>query len=70
MTGFNLSQWALNHRSVLAFLMIVAVGAGLTSYFRLGRSEDESFIIKTMVVQAAWPGATVEDTLKQVTERL
>src|SRR5690242_13046535 len=70
MTGFNLSQWALNHRSVVAFLMIVAVGAGLTSYFRLGRSEDPAFIIKTMVVQAAWPGATVEDTLKQVTERL
>ena len=23
-----------------------------------------------MVVQAAWPGATVEETLKQVTERL
>ena len=50
--------------------MIVAVVAGVLSYFRLGRSEDPSFIIKTMVVQAAWPGATVEDTLKQVTERL
>src|SRR5215470_14362032 len=70
MKGFNLSQWALNHRSVVAFLMIVAVAAGLTSFYRLGRSEDPSFIIKTMVVQAAWPGATVEDTLKQVTERL
>src|SRR5215468_4689281 len=70
MNGFNLSQWALNHRSVVAFLMIVAVAAGLTSFYRLGRSEDPSFIIKTMVVQAAWPGATVEDTLKQVTERL
>ena len=70
MKGFNLSQWALNHRSVVAFLMIVAVAGGLTSYYRLGRSEDPSFIIKTMVVQAAWPGATVEDTLKQVTERL
>jgi multidrug efflux pump subunit AcrB len=70
MNGFNLSQWALNHRSVVAFLMIIAVAAGLTSYYRLGRSEDPSFIIKTMVVQAAWPGATVEDTLKQVTERL
>ena len=23
-----------------------------------------------MVVQAAWPGATIDDTLKQVTERL
>ena len=70
MTGFNLSEWALRHRSLVAYLMIVAVAAGLVSYFRLGRSEDPTFVIKTMVVQAAWPGATVEDTLKQVTERL
>jgi multidrug efflux pump subunit AcrB len=70
MTGFNLSEWALRHRSLVAYLMIVAVAAGLVSYFRLGRNEDPTFVIKTMVVQAAWPGATVEDTLKQVTERL
>ena len=70
MTGFNLSGWALNHRSLVAYIMIVAVVAGVFSYSRLGRSEDPSFIIKTMVVQAAWPGATVEETLKQVTERL
>ena len=57
-------------RSIVAYLMIVAVAAGLASFYRLGRSEDPSFIIKTMVVQAAWPGASVEDTLKQVTERL
>src|SRR5262249_47841679 len=47
-----------------------AVLAGVVSYLRLGRAEDPSFVIKTMVVQAAWPGATIEDTLKQVTERL
>jgi len=70
MTAFNLSEWALKHRSLTLYFMIVAVAAGVASYFRLGRSEDPSFIIKTMVVQAAWPGATVEDTLKQVTERL
>jgi multidrug efflux pump subunit AcrB len=70
MTGFNLSEWALKHRSITVYLMIIAVLAGLGSYFRLGRSEDPSFIIKTMVVQAAWPGATMEETLKQVTERL
>ncbi|HEY2533905.1 MAG TPA: efflux RND transporter permease subunit [Xanthobacteraceae bacterium] len=70
MTGLNLSEWALKHRSLAIYLMIVVVGAGVMSYFRLGRSEDPSFVIKTMVVQAAWPGATVEDTLKQVTERL
>ncbi|MBV9531879.1 MAG: efflux RND transporter permease subunit [Bradyrhizobium sp.] len=66
----NLSEWAVKHRSFVAYLMIIAVIAGVFSYFRLGRSEDPSFIIKTMVVQAAWPGASVEDTLKQVTERL
>ena len=70
MTGFNLSEWALRHRSLVAYLMIVAVAAGLVSYFRLGRNEDPTFVIKTMVVHAAWPGATVQETLKQVTERL
>jgi len=70
MTRFNLSEWALSHRSLTVYMMIVAVLAGILSYVRLGRNEDPSFVIKTMVVQAAWPGATVEDTLKQVTERL
>jgi multidrug efflux pump subunit AcrB len=70
MTGFNLSEWALKHRSLIVYLMIIAVIGGVASYFRLGRSEDPSFVIKTMIVQAAWPGATVEETLKQVTERL
>ncbi len=67
---FNLSEWALSHRSLVIYLMIIGVAGGLMSYVRLGRSEDPSFIIKTMVVQAAWPGATVQDTLNQVTERL
>jgi multidrug efflux pump subunit AcrB len=70
MKQLNLSEWALNHRSLIAYFMIVAVAAGALSYFRLGRNEDPSFIIKTMVVKAVWPGATVEDTLNQITERL
>jgi multidrug efflux pump subunit AcrB len=69
-TEFNLSGWALRHRSVVAYLMVIATIAGVASYFRLGRSEDPTFVIKTMVVQAAWPGASIDETLKQVTERL
>jgi multidrug efflux pump subunit AcrB len=69
-SGFNLSQWALHHRPLVAYIMLVAVVAGVLSYFRLGRAEDPTFVIKTMIVQASWPGATVEETLKQVTERL
>jgi multidrug efflux pump subunit AcrB len=70
MGGFNLSEWSLKHRSVAIYLMILAVAAGLFSYIKLGRNEDPAFVIKTMVVQAAWPGATIDETLKQVTERL
>src|SRR5262245_46183423 len=68
--GFNLSEWALKNRSLTVYIMIVAVIAGLFAYKRLGRNEDPSFVIKTMVVQAAWPGASVGEMLKQVTERL
>jgi multidrug efflux pump subunit AcrB len=68
--GFNLSEWALKNRSLTVYLMIVAVLAGLFAFVRLGRNEDPAFVIKTMVVQAAWPGASVDDMLKQVTERL
>ena len=67
---FNLSKWALEHRSFVVYLMIAATIAGLSSFFRLGRDEDPPFVIKTMVVVAAWPGATLDDTLRQVTDRL
>ena len=50
--------------------MLVATAAGLLSYFRLGRNEDPAFTFRTMVVQAAWPGATLEDTLDQITDRI
>ena len=70
MSGFNLSEWAVRHRSLVVYFMLVLAVAGVGSYLRLGRSEDPSFTIRTMVVQAKWPGATVKDTLQQVTERL
>src|SRR5262249_19670654 len=68
--GFNLSEWALKNRSLTVYLMIIAVLAGLFAFVRLGRDENPSFVIKTMLVQAAWPGASVEEMVKQVTERL
>ncbi len=70
MIGPNLSDWALKHRSFVIFAMIAIIVGGLTSYWRLGRSEDPAFTFRTMIVQASWPGATLDDTLTQVTERL
>ena len=70
MTGFNLSEWAIHHRSFVWFMMIAFVVAGVLSYSRLGREEDPAFTIKTMIVQAQWPGATIEDMMLQVTDRI
>jgi len=68
--GPNLSEWALSKRSLVVFLMIIAVVAGTLSFMRLGRGEDPAFTFRTMIVAAGWPGATVDETLTQVTERL
>ncbi len=70
MIGPNLSEWAISKRSLVVFLMLVAVVAGTLAFLRLGRGEDPAFTVRTMVVGAAWPGATVDETLLQVTERL
>ena len=70
MTRFNLSEWAVNNKSLIAFLMLLCVIGGIGAYERLGRQEDPDFSVQTMVVQISWPGATAIDTLKQVTDRL
>lgn len=70
MTGLNLSDWALSHRSFVIYFMIVFTVMGSLSYTRLGREEDPSFVIKTMVVSAQWPGATAKDMLDEVTDRI
>ncbi|RXG96595.1 efflux RND transporter permease subunit [Bradyrhizobium vignae] len=70
MEGFNLSDWALRHKSFVIYLMFVAAVAGLWAYGKLGREEDPPFTIKTMVVKTLWPGATTTETLEQVTDRI
>jgi len=70
MIGPNLSEWSLKRPSFIIFLMILSVAAGMLAFKKLGRDEDAAFTVRTMIVAAAWPGATVEETLQQVTERL
>ena len=68
--AFNLSDWALAHRSLVWYFMIVFAIAGVFSYLGLGREEDPNFTIKTMVIQANWPGASAAEVAKQVTDRI
>jgi len=70
MSGFNLSQWAITHRALVLFMILVLGAAGAYSYLNLGRAEDPSFTIKNMVVNVAWPGATATEVQTQVADKI
>ncbi|KFB67109.1 efflux RND transporter permease subunit [Candidatus Accumulibacter vicinus] len=66
----NLSEWALRHRSLVAYLIVVLMLGGVLAYIKLGRAEDPDFTFKAMVVRTLWPGATANEMQLQVTERI
>jgi multidrug efflux pump subunit AcrB len=70
MTSFNLSAWAITHRPLVHYFMAMLVVIGVFSYMKLGRNEDPTFTIKAMTVRTLWPGATLNDTMLQITERI
>ena len=70
MKRFNLSEWALEHRSLVLFFMLALAAAGVYAYFNLGQAEDPDFTVKVMVVRTAWPGASPVEVEQQVTERI
>ncbi len=70
MGNFNLSAWAVAHRSLVGFLIALLFAAGGLSYTHLGRAEDPSFTVKLLIVTAVWPGATAAETQSQVAERI
>ncbi len=68
--GFNLSRWALEHKPLTRYLMVVLMVLGIASYFQLGQDEDPPFTFRAMVVRAYWPGATAQQVAEQVTDKL
>ncbi len=70
MQRINLSEWAITHQALVLFMIVLLGAAGVYSYLNLGRAEDPSFTIKTMVVSAAWPGATAAEMQTQVADKI
>ncbi|EKO40550.1 MAG: cation/multidrug efflux pump, partial [Solidesulfovibrio magneticus str. Maddingley MBC34] len=68
MKGLNLSEWAVTHRPLTLFLIILVSLAGIWSYLHLGRAEDPDFTVKQMIVGAAWPGATADEMQRLVAD--
>jgi multidrug efflux pump len=70
MKSINLSEWALKHQQMVAFLLMLLTVAGVLAYGSLGQKEDPEFTIKTMVVQAYWPGSSSQQMADQVTDKI
>ena len=70
MSRFNLSEWAITHRALVLFMILVLGAAGAYSYANLGRGEDPSFTIKSMIVNVSWPGATATEMQTQVADKI
>lgn len=70
MSRFNLSAFGVQQRAITLFLIIAISVAGIFAFFRLGRAEDPSFVVKVMTIAAAWPGATAQEMQEQVADRL
>ncbi|MBI3725471.1 efflux RND transporter permease subunit [bacterium] len=66
----NLSAWAVKHPAIVLYLILVTAASGAYTYVRMGRAEDPSFTIKTMVVSAKWPGATSDQVQRELADRL
>ena len=67
---FNLSAWAIAHRSLALFFVIALALAGVFAYMKLGRAEDPNFTIKVANINAAWPGATASEMQDQVADTI
>ena len=70
MSRFNLSEWALGHRSLVLYAMLVLAVFGVLSYTKLGQSEDPPFTFKVMVIRTGWPGATARQVEEQITDKI
>lgn len=70
MNSFNLTEWALNHRAVVLFLILVIAIAGGLGFTRLGQLEDPNFSVPSMTAMVVWPGATAQQVQDELLNRM
>ncbi len=70
MKSFNLTEWALNHRAVVLFLILIIAIAGALGFSRIGQLEDPNFSVPSMTAMVLWPGATAQQVQDEVLNRM
>ncbi|ASY65518.1 Acriflavin resistance protein (plasmid) [Sinorhizobium sojae CCBAU 05684] len=67
---FNLSRWGIGHPSIARFLFALIIVTGILGLVRMGQREDPEFTFRTMVIQAVWPGSSIEEMQDQVVNKI
>ncbi len=70
MKPFNLTEWALNHRAIVLFLILAIMIGGVLGFKKLGQLEDPNFSVPSMTVMVIWPGATAQQMQDEVLNRM
>ena len=70
MKSFNLTEWALNHRAIVLFLILAIAIGGVLGFTKLGQLEDPNFSVPSMTVIVIWPGATAQQIQDEVLNRM
>lgn len=70
MKSFNLTEWALGHRAIVLFLILIIGMGGVLSFTKLGQLEDPNFSVPSMTAIVYWPGATAQQVQDQLLNRM
>ena len=70
MKSFNLTEWALNHRAIVLFLILAIAIGGVLGFTKLGQLEDPNFSVPSMTVMVIWPGATAQQVQDELLNRM
>jgi multidrug efflux pump subunit AcrB len=70
MKSFNLTEWALNHRAIVLFLILVIGVGGTLGFTKLGQLEDPNFSVPSMTAVVLWPGATAQQIQDELLNRM
>ena len=64
----NISEYSLRNSKVVWFFLAVLTVGGVWGFLNMGKKEDSTFVIKSAVISASYPGANPFEVEQLVTE--
>ena len=61
----SLTHAAIEKNRITTVALLIVIGAGLSAYMSMPRSEDPGFIIRVALVRTFFPGASPEQDVEK-----